>query len=231
MRVFGVLFVGVVAALTGCGDSGDLGIGPPPSGGSLGRTSVTPECGALNQACLVGGLDAPLARGGSLGLGVDYRIAGNSGPPTTLAGTNEAVIEVSDAVITGRSEGLSGVLILDPNGHVVDFIHVWVADATELRIIRHNDDGLPVGAVRSSGTVLAGDEILLSLEAFNGTQGLLGLFETVWQIEVLEGEEPVAIVEDIVFGWFRLIARAPGKVRLTADALGQEKTIELEVLP
>lgn len=215
----------------GCGDGGELGIGPPPSGGSLGSTSVTPECGALNQACLVGGLDAPLARGAALGLGVDYRIAGNSGPPTTLVGINPGVVEVSDAVVIGRSQGLSGILIMDPNEQVVDFIHLWVADATELRVIRHNDAGLPIGAVRSSGTVLAGDEILLSLEAFNGTQGLLGLFETVWQIEVMEGEEPVALVEDIVFGWFRLLARSPGKVRLTAEALGQSKTIELEVLP
>ena len=231
MRWIGAMFVLAALGLVGCGDSGDLGIGPPPSGGSLGRTSVTPECGALNQACLVGGLDAPLARGGSLGIGSDYRIAGNSGPPTTLVGVNTNIIDVTDAVVTGRAQGMSGLLITDPDGRVVDFIHLWVADATELRIIRHNDDGLPVGAVRSSGTVLAGDEILLSLEAFNGTQGLLGLFETVWQIEVLEGEEPIAIVEDIVFGWFRLIARGPGPVRLTADALGQQKTIELEVLP
>ncbi len=231
MRWIRLVWLMVPLGLLACGDAGDLGIGPPPSGGSLGRTSVTPECGALNQACLVGGLDAPLARGASLGLGVDYRLAGNSGPPTTLEGVNPAVIDVTDAVVTGRAQGMSGILILDPNRQVVDFIHLWVADATELRVIRHNDDGLPVGAVRSSGTVLAGDEIILSLEAFNGTQGLLGLFETVWQIEVLEGEEPIAIVEDIVFGWFRLIARGPGKVRLTADALGQQKTIELEVLP
>jgi len=222
----------VLLLLVGCNEGADsLGIGPPPAGGQLGQSNVYPECGALHQACLVNGLDSPLARGASLGLGIEFRDLGNAGPPTTLDPVDPTVLDVSGAVITGRSPGVSGIFIREPNEHIVDFIHIWVADATQLRIIRHNSQGLAIGAVRSEATIVVEDEILLSMEAFSGTQPLLGVFETTWSIEVLEGDDPITIVEDIVFGWFRLLARSPGKVRLTADALGQQKVIELEVLP
>ena len=221
-----------VALLTiGCGSSAADEIGPPPSGGALGNTSVRPECGAFSQACLESGMDAPLATGALMGIGIDYNIAGNSGPELALVPANPSVLGAEGAVISGESAGSSSLLILGPEDQVVDFIHVWVADASELKIVRHNDEGAVIGAVASEGTLLVGDEVLLSVEAFSTTQALMGQFDTTFEIEVHAGDAPVAIVDDIVFGWYRLVAREEGAVRITASALGQSRDVELEVLP
>lgn len=226
-------FLTLLASLAvGCGADGASDyLGPPPSGGALGQASLRPECGALSQACLQNGMDAPLAVGASMGLGIDYQSAGNAGPALTLAAADEDVLGVDDAVITANHPGPSALLILGPDGDVIDFIHVWVADATELLLVRHNDEGAAIGTVAKEGTLLTGDEILLSVEAFSSTQALLGLFETKFEIEVIEGDEPVAIVEDIVFGWYRLVARSEGRVNVIASALGQTRELTLTVMP
>ncbi len=216
---------------SGCGAGDTSDIGPPPSGGALGQASVRPECGVLAQACLRQGMDAPLAEGAALGLGIDYDLAGNSGPGMTLVAADPEVIGVEDAVITGHVAGATALLILGPDEEVIDFIHVWVAEATELRLVKHNDAGDVLGSVAKEGVLLTGDEILLSVEAFSSTQALLGLFETVFEVDVLEGEEPIAIVQDIVFGWYRLVARSPGRVNVNIAALGQVRELALEVLP
>ncbi|MEO1270160.1 MAG: hypothetical protein AAFX99_18900 [Myxococcota bacterium] len=221
--------------LAGCGDSGsDLGIGPP-SAGQLGQVTALPECGALNHACLSSGLDVPLATGSKLGLGVNFNVAGSSGPPAGLESTNTAILTVEDGVLTGMSPGMSGVLVTGPNGEVIDFIHLWVRDAAELRIIRYNETGLALGTVRDEATILVGDEVLVSIEALTDNQALLGLFKVDWTLEVLEGDDgetdPITVVPDLVFGWYRIVARAPGRVQLTVDALGQSKTLDLEVMP
>lgn len=197
----------------------------------MGQAALRPECGALSNACLRSGMDAPMAVGAALGIGIDYDIAGNSGPPLALKASNDDVLDVDGAVVSAKGAGTSALLITTPAGEVVDFIHVWVAQPSALEIVRHNDDGLVIGTVGHSGTLLVGDELLLSVEAFNSTQALLGLFDTEWQIEVLEGDEPLAVIKDLVFGWYRLVARSPGSARLTASALGQSHEIDLEVFP
>ena len=223
-----------VTALAGCGGDDGLGIGPP-SAGQLGQVTAQPECGALNQACLSSGLDVPIATGSKLGLGINFNVSGSSGPPAGLESTSPEILTIEDGVLTGIAPGLSGVLVTGPNGEVIDFIHVWVRDAAELRLIRHNDIGQPLGTVRDEATLLVGDEILISVEALTANQALLGLFKVDWTAELIEGDaegvEPVSVVPDLVFGWYRLVARAPGTVRLTVEALEQSKTLELEVLP
>jgi hypothetical protein len=221
--------LGSAAALCGCGDASD--ITPPPAGGALGQVDVRPECGALSQACLEQGLDAPLAVGAAMGVGIDYDFAGNAGPSLELAAVDPSVIDVDGAVIAAQREGLTALLIRGPEGEVIDFIHVWAAAPNALHLVRHNDQGAAVGTVAKEGTLLVGDEVLISVEAFSETQALLGLFDTSFSIDVVDGVEPVAVVEDIVFGWYRLIAREPGHVLVQANALNQTRTIDLEVLP
>jgi hypothetical protein len=223
------LALALTALVTGCGDDGS--VGAPPAGGYLGQATVEPDCGALSQACLQNGMDAPLAVGASMGIAVDYAFEGNAGPPTTLETVNDGVLAVDDAVIRGVSAGPSALLIVGPDGEVIDFIHLWVAQATDLEIVRHNTEGAVMGTVNDSGTLLVGDELLLSVEAFSETQGLLGLFETTWEIEVDEGEEPILVVDDLVYGWFRLVARSEGQARITVTALGATRVLDLEVLP
>lgn len=232
IRVCAVMWC--VACLGGCGeDFADSSLGPPASG-QIGQVDLFPECGALSQACLQQGLNSPLAVGSALGLGINFNVTGNSGPPATLEAVNPAVIAVEEAVIEAKSQGAAAVMIVGPDGRVLDFIHIWTAEADELRLIRRNEDTVAIGVLRSEGQLLVGDDLLVSLEAFNGTQPLLGVFPVAWTVEVLEAEDgatPVVLVEDLIFGFTRLVAREPGRVRLTATALGLDKVLELEVLP
>lgn len=223
----------LAVAAVACGDAGDLGIGPP-SAGAYGRGNVAPECGALSQACLTGGLNAPIATGAKLGLGVDTQIAGSGAPPTTLESVNPDIALVEAGVLTAFQPGMVGLLMNGPNGAVTDFIHVFIADPDDLRLIRFNDAGIPLGAVRDDATLLVGDEIYVVVEAFADSQPLLGLFKTTWTVDVTEGDPdqpPLIVVDDLVFGWFRIVARAPGTVTLNAEALGITKTLNIEVLP
>src|SRR5690349_3022136 len=64
--------VAVPLALAACG--GGDGTGGRPSSGDMGQMQVTPECGALSQACIAQGLDAPLALGSALELTVEYKV-------------------------------------------------------------------------------------------------------------------------------------------------------------
>lgn len=220
-------------ALACGGDAGDRGIGPP-SAGAFGRGNVAPECGALSQACLTGGLNAPIATGAKLGLGVDTQLAGSGAPPTTLESVNPDIALVEGGVLTAFQPGMVGLLMNGPGGAVTDFIHVFIADPDDLRLIRFNDAGVPLGAVRDDATLLVGDEIYVVVEAFADSQPLLGLFKTTWTVDVTEGDPsqpPLIVVDDLVFGWFRIVARAPGAVTLRADALGITKTLNIEVLP
>jgi hypothetical protein len=206
-------------------------VGPPPSGGAFGNAEVRPECGTFSQACLKQGLDAPLAVGAALGLAIDYDIAGSAAPELTLSAANPEVIGVEGAVIVGEGEGSSSLLIMSPEQQVVDFINVWVAAADTLEVVRHYENGDVIGTFADEGTLLVGDELLMSVEAFNTTQALMGQFETTFAIEVLDGDAPVTIVDDVVFGFHRLAAREPGRVRVTLQALKRSHEIEIEVLP
>lgn len=223
-------------SIAACGDSGGSGIGPP-SPGSFGQANLTPDCGAFNQACLATGLDTPLAVGTQLGLGISLELPGNSALPTTLTSSNPEVLGVSLGVATSLSAGVSAILISGPDEEVLDFIHVWSVAANTLRIVSYTENGLPLGPARDMGSLLPGDEILVAVEALADSQPLIGQFQSEWTIEVLDdpgevGDGPiVSILDDVVFGLYRIVARRPGTVRLRSTALDAQTELELEVLP
>lgn len=226
-------FLTSLVLLAACG--GDSGIGPP-SPGAFGQADVSPECGAFHQACISRGLDSPLAVGSQVGLGISFEVPGSSGPPTSLASTDLSILTVEDGVATIVGEGVAALLITGPDETVVDFIHLWSKAADDIRVIRYNADGAPIGGVRDGGAILVGDELLVATEAFAVSQPLIGLFDTTWTAEPLIDNDPDAgpiasVVQDVVFGLYRIVARRPGTIRLTADALGQSISIDLEVLP
>ena len=223
-------------ALAACGDSAGSGIGPPSPGG-FGQASLTPDCGAFNQACLATGLDTPLAVGTQLGLGISLEIPGNSALPTTLSSSNPQILGISLGVATSLREGVSAILISGPDEEVLDFIHVWSVPANTLRIVSYTDNGIPLGPARNMGSLLPGDELLVAVEALADSQPLIGQFQAEWTIEVLddpgtaEDGPIVSILDDVVFGLYRLVARRPGTVRLRSTALNTNTELELEVLP
>jgi hypothetical protein len=208
---------------TACG--GD-GTGGRP--GDFGNVQVTPECGALSQACIGQGLDAPIAKGSTVDLAVAYKVPGSSGPPTTLATANPDVVASNGATqLRAVGEGMSAVMFVGPDEHVIDIMHVWVQQPTELRINRYDDSGDLLGRVQAMSQLLAGDEILVAVEPFANGQPLLGNFDLQYGTTA----SPVAIVPDPVGGWYRVVARQAGAATITFHALDLDATWKLEVLP
>lgn len=213
-------------SLAACGDP-NSGVGGRP--GDFGQVSATPECGALSQACIGQGLDAPIARGSTVDLAVTYKVAGSSGPPTTLASANEAVVTTTSATqLKAIAEGMSALLFVGPQGEVIDIVHVWVQAATELRINSYDESGDLLGRVQSMSQLLVGDEVLVSIEPFANGQPLLGNFDLSY---TTSASSVVAVVPDPVGGWYRVVARNPGQAMIGFGALGLATSWKLEVLP
>lgn len=215
----------VFAALAACG--GDEGIGGRP--GDYGQMTLAPECGALSQACIGQGLNAPIALGSTLDVIAEYKVPGSSGPPTVLASANQAVITpASNTSLSAVGEGLSAVMFVGPAGEVIDLIHVFVQKPNELRLNRYDNAGDLLGKIQPSSQLLVGDEILIALEPYANGQPLLGNFATSY---ATTSSSTVAIVADPVGGWYRVVARAPGTAAVSFVALGLDIAWQIEVLP
>jgi hypothetical protein len=222
MHRWSCLWIVLVAA---CG--GGDGIGGRPSSGDFGQITATPECGALSQACIGQGLNAPLARGSRVDLDIEYRVAGSSGPPTVLASANEAAVIADTTSLEAIEDGMSAVMFVGPDEEVIDIIHVWVSTPDELRIMRYSDSGDLLGRVQPTAQLLVGDEILVATEPFGNGQFLLGNFELAYA----STNDAVAIVPDPVGGWYRVVARTPGMATVTFAGLDLVATWQIEVLP
>jgi hypothetical protein len=189
--------------------------------------SVAPECGALSQACIGQGLDAPIALGSRLAIAVHHQIGGSSGPPIVLESADTSVLVPIDTAFDAVGEGMSGILFVGPQNQVVDFIHVWVQAADELLIYRYSDNGALLGSVQPTAKLLVDDEILIAVEPRAGGQPLLGNFT----LETTASGSSIEILPDPVAGWYRVIATAPGASTLTFEGLGAQVDWAIEVLP
>jgi hypothetical protein len=219
-------FIALIALLAACGDAG-TGLGGRP--GDFGQLEAMPECGALSQACIGQGLNAPLAKGSTIDLAIEYKVPGSSGPPTVLASANEAVLRAPSATrLEAVAEGMSAILFTGPEGEVIDIVHVFVQAAAQLRIQRFDASGDLLGQVQPSSQLLVGDELLVAVEPFANGQPLLGNF--VLDYRTTSGAI-VQILPDPVFGWYRVVARAPGQATVSFAALGLDVAWQIEVLP
>lgn len=215
-----------ITALAACG--GGDGTGGRPSSGDVGQMTVTPECGALSQACIAQGLDAPLALGSELELTVAYKVPGSSGPPTVLASADQDVVQTPDeTTLSALGVGMSAILFVGPAGEVMDIIHVWVQEAAEMRIMRYADNGALLGRVQPSSQLLVGDEVFVAVEPYANSQALLGNFTMHYEVDT----DAVAVLADPVEAWYRVVARNPGNAVVTFTGLGIDAVWNIEVLP
>jgi len=215
----------MLALAAGCGSSDD-GLGGRPGGGG-GNGSTTPECGAFNQVCIGQALDAPLVLDGHLELAIDFQVGGSTAPPLTVETADPTILQAAASDLMATGEGASAVLFVGPDEQVVDFIHVWVTPADELRVLRWSEMGDLLGRVQREIQLLVGDEILVSIEPFAAAQPLLGNFA----LERAVTGTAVAIVPDPVAAWYRLVAREAGQSTVTFSAVELETSIAIEVLP
>lgn len=218
----GALSLLVAIAGFGCGG----GIGGRVEA-SVGNVASRPQCGALNLACVGQKLDAPIALGSTLELDVRYQIAGTSGPPTVLETADPTVLTIDGSQLKAVGAGASAVLFIGPDKAVIDFLHLWVQPATELRILRYAPTGALLGRVQSSVKLLVHDELLVSIEPFAKGQPLIGSFK----LENNVAGNSVAIVPDSVSGFHRVVARSPGASQIKFTALGLSTDWTIEVQP
>jgi hypothetical protein len=214
----------IALLLAACGGADEGGM---PSYGSYGYASAQPECGVLNRVCIASGLNSPLAEGSTYDLRVESQVSGSSGTPLELAVADEAVLTASAMTLSAVGAGASAVLFLGPDRDVLDFLHVWVAPADELRILRFSADGVVLGEVHDQGVLLVGDEVLVAVLPYHDGQALMGSFGMTRDVT----GDAVAIVPDVVSAYYRVVARAEGTSTLTFTALGLEAVWALEVLP
>jgi len=221
MNLLRFAVISLVALAWGCG-----GVGGRPETVSIGAGGK-PQCGALGIACAGQKLDAPIALGSTFELDVRYQLAGTSGPPTILETADASVLTVEGAKLKAVGAGASAVLFIGPDKKVLDFLHLWVQPATELRILRYDRSGAVLGRVQSSVKLLVHDELLVSVEAFANGQPLAGNFELARNL----AGNSVAILPDSVSGFYRVVARSTGPTQLTFGALGLSTTWNIEVEP
>jgi hypothetical protein len=223
-----IRLLGLLPLVAACG-GGDDGFGVGGTPGDFNQVEATPECGVLSQACIGQGLNAPIARGSTVDLLIEYKVPGSSGPPIELESANETVLRPTGATqVEAVAEGMSAILFTGPDGAVIDLVHVFVQKPAELRINRYDDEGELLGQIQPSSRLLPGDELLIAVEAYANGQPLLGRYGL--QYASTNGAA-VQILEDPVFGWYRVVARSAGVAKLTFNALGLDTAWDVEVLP
>jgi hypothetical protein len=177
--------------------------------------------------CVAHGLDKPLAAGTTLPIDVSLDLAGSATPPLTLISGDETVFTVDGTVLRGAGPGLAALLITIPGNLVVDFFHVWVEQPTAIAIHERTYDGSDSGAVPEKVELLVGDEMNASVEAFAGSQRLLGEPDATWSVS----SDAIQILKDGTSGRRRLIAKSTGEATIHVEAFGATADLELEVVP
>lgn len=110
---------------------------------------------------------------------------------------------------------------------MLDFIHLWVSAPERLVLLRRGSEGAPIGRLLPKLVLVVGDDLIISVEPFAADQQLVGDFDVQWS----SGEHVLTVFPAGVEDWYRLRALSPGKVNLTAEALGLSTKLEVEVLP
>jgi hypothetical protein len=192
---------------------------------ALGQVGVAAECSPTDFACVTAGLDGPIAVGGVVPLALDADLMGASTPAIDLLAADPAVLKVSGTEVRGEGEGVSALLLL-AEGRVVDFTHVFVSAPDRLGLHRR-DGGLEEAELVDEVELLVGDEIVLDVVAYRGSQRLLGAADSQWSA----AGEVVTILRDGAPRRRRLVARSPGETELRVAALSLDAALTVRVLP
>jgi hypothetical protein len=195
--------------------------------GALGQTDTSASCPPSDLHCAVSGINAPIAKGATLPIEVTVTSNGATTPPLSFVSANTDLFTIDDARIHGLKPGLASMLITTQGDVVVDFLHVWIAEADAVRLHRVTESGAETAPMPSSMQMLVGDEITLVAAPHKGPQRLLGDLDAVFDAD----PQVVKVLDEGVPGSRRIVASAPGETIFTAEALGIEVQVALEVLP
>jgi hypothetical protein len=190
--------------------------------------------GALGQSRTLEGrgraadpLSAPLALGASFSPEIVVTTQGSAPPALDLLSVRPEVVAATGRTLFAKSPGVSAVLIREPNGAVLDLLHVWVAAPTHLAVHRLGGGGEDLGEVRDAIDLVPGDVILLSPRAYAGTQRLAGSAESAWSVDP---PGLATVLRDGSTERRRLLAREPGEGMVKVETLGRDVKLRLSVL-
>jgi len=212
-------FLPLLALATGCAQGG--------STGALGQTETTASCPSSDFVCALSGIDAPIAKGATLPIEVSVTSEGSATPPLSFVTANPSVFRIDDGRIHAIAPGLASMLVTTEGDLVVDFLHIWVAEADALRLHRLTRGGLQTSPLPASMQVLVGDELTLVAAPHRGAQRLLGELDATFDAD----PAVVTLLDEGVPGSRRVVASAAGKTTVSVSALGIQAAVDLEVLP
>ena len=187
------------------------------------QATLVGQCSGDEAHCSRKAPLAPLAIGSRFYPEVATEIAGTSTPNLRLESAEPAVLAVEDGALVAKGAGTSAVLISTDDGSIVDFVHVWVAPVTEIKLAKRDGERI-AGAIG----LAVGEDITLVPSLFNGAQKLAGDSGATWTVD---SPSVLSVLQDGSSDRRRLRARAPGKTKVTVS-LGEAKaTVDLEVVP
>jgi hypothetical protein len=195
-------------------------------GGGLGQAAMKRDCAAGDPSCKRVGPLAPLAVGARFQPEVAIDLDGTTAPALALSSAAPGIIEVENGALVGRAPGVSAVVIAVDSGMIVDFMHVWVAEATAITVERDGE--------RISGGIglVAGEEMKLSPALWHKAQRLEGLSSLEWKVECADPAScPIALLRDGTPSRRRLRAQRPGKATVVIAGLGVSEKLDVEVMP
>jgi hypothetical protein len=189
-------------------------------GGALGQT-VTKEASAPKDPWL----NAPLAIGARIRPELHATTVGGGAPSLVLESVRSDVVAVENGELVGRAKGMSAVIFATADGHVFDFLHVWVEKPNRLALDRLTSEGERLGELDDALELVVGDSVILVPRPYQGAQPLAGRAETTWTIE-----PAVAVaLRDGTATRRRVLALRAGEGELTVQAFGLTAKTKLVV--
>ncbi len=172
-------------------------------------------------------LDAPLAVGASIQPDVHMDLRGTASPTLVLVSARPAVVAADGGRLTGRTPGVSAILVTTKEGQVLDFYHLWVERASRATLHRLYDDGRDMGEVRNEMDLMVGESAMLAPKVYYRAQELAGTIEGQWSVE-----PPIArVLAEGIPERRRLVATKAGKATLSVKLANVTVTMPLSVLP
>lgn len=189
-------------------------------------------CGAMRQAAVVAHdgtetkpLGAPLAVGASIEPEVSFDAQTGATPRLSLVSGRADVIAYERDRLWAKAPGVAPILVLTPEGVVVDFYHLATARATRIALHRINGEGKDLGEVQEGIDLLMCESLYLSPRIYAGAQQLMGEVSAEWSsvppiVDVLRRGIPSTR---------RLVARSAGEAKLSVSLAGTRLELPVRV--
>ena len=171
-------------------------------------------------------LDAPLAVGSMYRPELKLELQGGGVPALVLDSPRSHIVSVRDGTLFARAPGLAAVLAKMPDGTVIDFLHVWVEAPTRITLHRFSVDFTDLGAVTAPVDLVVSESVILTPRIYANAQRLAGSAESSWQVE----PPLLTVLRDGVPERRRLVARTPGRAKVTVSMLGRSTSIDVRVV-